>query len=356
MKVVLKFIAAVFITALTVVVLYAAYLFISYHRLGNMSLTPMGSVKRTAVPGEEYLMVSWNIGFGAYESDYSFFMDGGKESRARSPERLDNNLRAIADLLAAEGADYILAQEVDTYADRTFRMDEREYLKEALPADRYVSVFAQNFDSPYLFYPLTDPHGASESGIETFSRAKIKSARRIELPVEAGVMKILDLDRCYSVSRIPTEDGREFILYNVHLSAYTSDGTVATEQLRLLVADMQAEYEKGNICVAGGDFNKDLLGDSTRYWKAEKTDHAWAKPVPTELFDGLDLTLVVPFDENDPVPSCRNADAAYHEGQFVLTVDGFIVSDNVEVLSSEVIDTGFAYSDHNPVRLRFSFR
>ena len=58
-----------------------------------------------------------------------------------------------------------------------------------------------------------------------------------------------------------TDDIREMVLYDLHLSAYTSDGTIATEQLALLLADMQAEYEKGSWCVAGGDFKKYL--DST---------------------------------------------------------------------------------------------
>lgn len=114
-------------------------------------------------------------------------------------------------------------------------------------------------------YPLTQPHGASRSGLLTFSPVTITSANRVELPVETGVMKLLDLDRCYSVSRIPTNGSKELILYNLHLSAYTSDGTIATQQLKLLLADMQAEYEAGNWCVAGGDFNKDLLGDSAYY-------------------------------------------------------------------------------------------
>ena len=30
-----------------------------------------------------------------------------------------------------------------------------------------------------------------------------------------------------------------------------------------------------------------------------------------------------------------------------------MVSDNVEVLQSQVLDTGFAYSDHNPVKMTF---
>ena len=72
------------------------------------------------------------------------------------------------------------------------------------------------------------------------------------------------------------------------------------------------------------------------------------------MFDNTDVTLVAPLDENAPVPSCRNADGPYHEGQYVLTVDGFMVTPNVAVSAAEVIDTGFAYSDHNPVKMTFT--
>ena len=37
----------------------------------------------------------------------------------------------------------------------------------------------------------------------------------------------------------------------------------------------------------------------------------------------------------------------------MLTIDGFVVSDNVRVVSTQVADTGFAYSDHNPVEMVF---
>ena len=175
----------------------------------------------------------------------------------------------------------------------------------------------------------------------------------MELPIEAGVMKLVDLDRCYSVHRIPAADGRELVLYNVHLSAYTSDGTIAVEQLELLRADMQAEYEKGNWCIAGGDFNKDLLGQSEEIFGGSVEGYTWAQPLPEGIWDGTNLSLVAPLDETNPVPSCRNADAPYHEGQYVLTVDGFVVSDNVTVEQAVVEDTGFAWSDHNPVSMRF---
>ena len=65
------------------------------------------------------------------------------------------------------------------------------------------------------------------------------------------------------------------------------------------------------------------------------------------------ITLVVPFNEADPKASCRNPDKPYEVGDFVVTVDGFIKSANVEITESDVIDVGFKYSDHNPVYMKF---
>lgn len=350
-----KVLLCIVLAFVLVVGAYMAYVFIDYHRIGDMELTPEGDAAATELAaGKRYTVLSYNIGFGAYEDDYGFFMDGGTESWAWSEERLTANVDAIAAFLAQQKADFYLLQEVDIDSTRSYHVDERQRIYQALPGMSHV--FAQNYDSPFLMYPLTQPHGASKSGLLTFSPAAISSAKRVELPIENSVMKLVDLDRCYSVSRIPVDDSKELILYNLHLSAYTSDGTIATEQLKLLLADMQAEYEAGNWCVAGGDFNKDLLGDSVVWFGEADQDYSWAQPIPDGLFDGYDITLVAPLDENDPVPSCRNADSAYHEGQYVLTVDGFMVSKNVAVESAEVIDTGFRWSDHNPVKMVFTLQ
>ena len=350
-----KVLLCIVLAFVLVVGAYVAYVFIDYHRIGDMELTPEGDAAATELAaGKRYTVLSYNIGFGAYEDDYGFFMDGGTESWAWSEERLTANVDAIAAFLAQQKADFYLLQEVDIDSTRSYHVDERQPIYQALPGMSHV--FAQNYDSPFLMYPLTQPHGASKSGLLTFSPAAISSAKRVELPIENSVMKLVDLDRCYSVSRIPVDDSKELILYNLHLSAYTSDGTIATEQLKLLLADMQAEYEAGNWCVAGGDFNKDLLGDSVVWFGEADQDYSWAQPIPDGLFDGYDITLVAPLDENDPVPSCRNADSAYHEGQYVLTVDGFMVSKNVAVESARVMDTGFQWSDHNPVKMVFTLQ
>ena len=354
MKKVLKILAILLAAVVLILGGYVAYVFIAFHRIGNQTLTAEGAKPAAALEtGKEYGVLSYNVGFGAYEADYGFFMDGGDQSWAWSKERLDANLKKIASFVAAQDTEFCLIQEVDTDSTRSYHLDERRYFTEALPGRAYV--FAQNYDSPFLFYPLTQPHGASKSGLMTFSKFPVTAADRVELPIEEGFTKFLDLDRCYSKSRIPAGD-KELVLYNFHLSAYTSDGTIATEQLKLLAADMEAEYQKGNYCIAGGDFNKDILGDSSVYFGKADKEYTWAQPIAAGTFEGYHLKLVAPLDEENPVPSCRNADSAYHEGQYVLTIDGFLITPNVEAVNSAVIDTGFAWSDHNPVRMEFRLK
>jgi len=351
MKKALKIIGIVLAAIIVLAAGYLAYVFISYHRIGDQPIDVNGTASATIETGTEYKIVSYNIGFGAYEDDFGFFMDGGDRAWAWSKERLDTNLKNIANLLADQNADLYLVQEVDIDSTRSYHFDERTYLTSVFDGMAYT--FAQNYDSPFLFYPITQPHGSAKSGLLTFSSAAIKSAERVELPIESGLTKFLDLDRCYSKNRIPLANGKELVLYNLHLSAYTSDGTIATEQLKLLLGDMQKEYESGNYCIAGGDFNKDLLGDSSQYFGKADKEYTWAQPIPEGTFDGFNVRLIAPIDPGNPVASCRNADGAYHPGQYKLTVDGFMVTDNVEVLKADVIDVAFRYSDHNPVEMLF---
>ena len=329
---------------------YVAYVFLDYHRIpDNQTLDVYEQEPQPiAQTGQEYRVLTWNIGFGAYEDDYGFFMDGGTESWAWSEERLLQNLDEIGAVIESLDSDITLLQEVDFDSTRTYHVNEADLLRNyhGLEADT-DSVFAVNYDSPFLFYPFVRPHGASRSGLLTVSSLTVESALRRSLPVETGFTKLLDLDRCYRVTRIPVDNGKTLCLYDLHLSAYTSDGKIADEQLEMLLADMQQEYENGN-------FNKDLLGNSGEIFGVSTEGYTWAQPIKTELFEGKNLTLVAPLDENDPQPSCRNADAPYHEGQLLLTVDGFLVSDNVTVTGSLVYDTGFAYSDHQPVVMTFT--
>lgn len=335
---------------------YAVYVFGAWYRVEDKQTLEVQTIHDYGLDaalrtGETHRIASYNIGFGAYSTDYSFFMDGGKESRARSEKAVVENVTGAISAAASLDPDFLLLQEVDVDGTRSFHVDQW-----ALVCSQMYflhGTFAQNYDSPYLFWPLWEPHGANRAGIAVFSKYPIASAIRRQLPIESGVMKLVDLDRCYSVQRIPVpEEGREVVLYALHLSAYTSDGKIAEEQLEMLFADMLAEYEKGNWTIAGGDFNKDLLGNSGGIFGVSGPEYTWAQPVPEEMIpEGL--TIVAPFDAASPTPSCRNSDRPYGPDTFCVTVDGFIVSDNVDVLDAKVLDTGFQWSDHNPVFMDF---
>lgn len=369
LKIVLKTLVCVLLALLVLVAGYLGYYTLSYSRIGDKSIIPQEGTeaKQEKIPSTHVCtLLSWNVGFGAYSDDYSFFMDGGKYSRAFSREAVEENVDGVIRTTksAAEkystddDLDFICYQEVDFDSTRSYKVNEHGLLKAAFPG--YWSTYAQNYNSPYLIYPFNSPHGANKSGMATFSKYIVDSAKRVELPVEDGLKKIVDLDRCLSVNRIPVGNGKELVLINLHLTAYSSDGTIATKQLEQLLAICTEEYDKGNYVVCAGDFNKDLLGDSTAVFKKGGGDYSWAKPFETELLEGTNMSLVVPEESGEDdarvkTPTCRNADAPYNEEQYVITVDGFLVSANVKTVETGVIDTGFKYSDHNPVYLRFRF-
>lgn len=357
----LKICLGVLALLLVVVAGYIIYVFAAYYRVEDnqvLDVVPMnGADHGELTVNEIYRVASYNIGFGAYSDDYSFFMDGGKESRARSPQAVNDNISGAMEAVNEIGPQLLLLQEVDIRGTRSYHINELEQLIDNKVYGLFRNrTFAQNYDSPYLFWPLNAPHGANKAGMATCSAFPITSAVRRQLPIEDGIMKLVDCDRCYSVQRIPLADqSAELVLYNLHLSAYTSDGKIAEEQLEMLFADMLSEYQKGNYTIAGGDFNKDILGNSEEVFGISGPEYTWAQPIPAELVPE-EMRIVAPFDEENPVPSCRNADRPYGPDNYVVTVDGFIVSGNVEVVEARVWDTGFRWSDHNPVYMDFVLR
>ncbi|MBO4864348.1 MAG: endonuclease/exonuclease/phosphatase family protein [Eubacterium sp.] len=333
---------------------YVAYVFLTYSRIpDNQTLEVNGSATENAKVGEEYTVVSYNLGFGAYTADFTFFMDGGNESRARSKDSVINCINNTADIALSYNPDFVLFQEVDTDSTRSHHVDQSVLVNDKFAAaGSYDNVFAQNYHSAYLMYPIQEPHGASNSGILTESRFDITSSLRRSLPIATGFKKILDLDRCYDISRIPVEDGKELILINLHLSAYGTDASQGNAQLEMLFDDMKKEYDKGNYVIAGGDFNHDFTGDAKEYFNpGTDADYTWCQPFPDAIIpDGF---IKVDNYAEGMVASTRNTNIPYSPESFTVILDGFLVSDNITVNYVQNIDKGFEFTDHNPVVMKF---
>lgn len=303
-----------------------------------------------------FTIVSANLGFGAYGPDFDFFMDGGTGSVAPSAQYVTDNVNASAEAIGQLDPDLVLFQEVDIDATRSCGVDEYALLRDDYPA--MCSVFAQNYDSAFLAWPLYAPHGKNKAGMVTFARYQLSDSIRRSLPISESLSKFLDLDRCYSISRIQVSNGRELVVFNVHLSAYGADEEVLEGQRAMLFEDMQAERAAGNYVLAGGDFNHDMIGVSNEvYNNVTDTEASWAKPFDfASVPDGFSVASKAELDAGtfDSAATCRDAGRPYDGTNDRWVMDAFIYSDNITCIEQRTLDLDFAYSDHNPVYLRFS--
>ena len=103
----LKVIGTVAAILVGVVAVYVIYLFTTYHRIAdNLPLTVEQPTKKgtdvdALAIGTEYTALTYNIGFGAYTPDFSFFMDGGESSWAKSKESVLDTVQGAGDLVAS---------------------------------------------------------------------------------------------------------------------------------------------------------------------------------------------------------------------------------------------------------------
>lgn len=361
-----KFLIVVLSLFLLLVILvcsYMVYMNSSYYRIeDDLSLEVINNQKIILEKDTEYSILTYNIGFGAYDQEYSFFMDvgtmkdgtvmTGKSSRGMSQENVLKNTKGSIHLINELATDFILLQEVDVKATRSYQINQKEMIENSL--SHYGRVFALNFHAPYMLYPFYEPHGSVEAGLLTLSRYQISSAKRMSYPVDNGFFaKFFDLDRCFVITRYEVGNDKELVLINNHMSAYDEDGIIRAKQLELLNAMMKQEYDQGNYVIVGGDFNHVLNIDEEAFL-SEQLVPSWVNSLSDEeLPDGM---KIVNASNNLEVATCRASDIPYIKGVNYMTIlDGFIISDNI-VANAENIDADFMYSDHNPVKLTFKLK
>ena len=326
-KRILKIVGIAIAVIVVVLIGYIIYLYASYHRIeDNKKLKVESRIEQSKASeklstGKEYSALTYNIGFGAYTPDFSFFMDGGKSSWAKSKKSVISTVNGAGELVKS-----------------------------------YDCVFAQNYDSAFLFYPFTQPHGSSKSGLALFSKYSITDSLRRSFPVSTSFSKFFDLDRCYSISRVPVDNGKELVIFELHMSAYGNSDEIREGQINMLVSDLEKEYKAGNYVLCGGDFNHDL--------KASEDDsenrESWAYPFPRKKLPNEFSFCIdqLSDEEKDNLwNSARNADMEYKPGvTYTVTLDGFIISDNIECVKYDNINTDYTYSDHDPVYVKFKLK
>jgi hypothetical protein len=298
-------------------------------------------------PKESFTVLSWNIGYAALDAEQDFFMDGGTGIRPQSVDPVRENLAGIQRFIASRRADMVLIQEADVRSRRSWYVNEAAALLEYSPGS---SALALNFLCPLVPFPLPECIGPVSSGIVTLNAFQVDEAVRISLPNPfSWPVRTANLKRCLLAERIPlASGGRELVLVNLHLEAYERGGG-REAQTRALLDFLGREYEKGNYCIAGGDFNQSFPGFDENHFPVRNRDFF----VPGLLSPAL-LDPLWRFAADLETPSARLLNKPYsgrpEDTQFYF-IDGFILSPNVELLSVQTINLDFRYSDHNPVEI-----
>jgi exonuclease III len=361
MKKLMKGLLYLIITIIVIVAAYVLYVILTFYRIDdNTQLLVENNQKSIVEINQEYTLMTYNVGFGAYQQDYSFFMDCGTlktgeevcgaYGKGISEEDVLNNIETSINIASTHNLDFYFFQEVDKKSDRAFDINQYDLVTKEF--NEYSSVYGQNFHSSFLAYPLHDMHGASDAGLVSLSKYQIdESTRRTYSIPEGFPAKYMDLDRCFMVDRYNLENGKQLVLINSHMSAYDEGGTTRKKQLAELNAVMKEEFEKGNYVIVGGDFNHDIADSTDTFLSEEKT--------PTWIYDITDDDLtegysIVVADNSLQVATCRAAELPYVKGvNHVDIIDGFFVSKNITA-SSVNVETEYISSDHNPVILTFT--
>lgn len=113
---------------------------------------------------------------------------------------------------------------------------------------------------------------------------------------------------------------------------------------------VKGEYQKGNVIVAGGDWNQNPPGlTNDKFSNTDGYENFLLKAIEIDL---LPEKWKWCFDNN--VASNRSLRTAFNEKTTGTTVlDFFLLSPNTRIISVKTYDLAFQNSDHNPVRIEF---
>ncbi|HRW97641.1 MAG TPA: endonuclease/exonuclease/phosphatase family protein [Bacteroidales bacterium] len=292
-------------------------------------------------------LMTWNTGYACMGAEANFFYDGGTMMR---PEKVlhEKYLRNIQNTIKSESAaDFILLQEIDKKARRSYFSNQTEVLIKTLSG--HNAVFAVNYDVMFVPVPFSNPMGKVLAGLMSFSKYEPKTSNRISFSKNyPWPLRLFNLKRCFILQRFQLNNGFELVILNTHNSAF-DDGYLRISQISELRSIAITEYDKGNYVIIGGDWNINPPGFDPN--QISNGDLAVKKDIGSIPEDFMPVGWKWVFDPK--IPTNRYVDTAYRKKQTPTTIiDFFLVSPNIQLISSATSDLQFSNSDHNPLIIK----
>lgn len=314
--------------------------------------------------------ITYNMSYGIMDPDFTYFRAENKmangnstkggSSRATSKERVIINANGSAELVGKgvnSSVDFILFQNIDVDSTRSYYVDQKTILAESLST--MAGVFAEAGKSNYVFSPISSPLGRTDSRMATFSNKYIGHRIRYSLPSNSEFMsKYGTNDNCVILTRVRTASNKMLSIINVNVDIYENED-IRQKDLEAILRIMDFEHNTmGNYCLVGGTFGFLLNGTSGAFLNNMQSP-AWGKQLPESFNESVlkNIGFRITSDEialDQGIGTVRDMSVAYNKGgSYEAIVDGFIVSKDISVEKTAVIDNGYLYSSHNPVKITF---
>lgn len=298
---------------------------------------------------DSFSILIWNIGYAGLGAETDFFYDGGTMMR---PEKAwsDKYLAGIEQTLSRHPQDFYLLQEVDQDARRSYHIDQTKKLFQFNPS--LHPYFALNYKVNYIPMPWTNPMGSVAAGLLTASTYPAESSVRHQLPGAFGFPKqIFFLRRCLLVNEYPLSSGKKLIIVNLHNSAYDQSGILKKQENEYLKSQLQQWEQEGHYIVVGGDWNQCPPDFSALHFAKTPDVYSDTSHVDATLMKGW-KHIYDPYHATN-----RKNDKPFNkQTTFTTIIDFFLVSPNIEVQEIKTLANDFAFSDHQPVTMRFKLK
>ena len=286
---------------------------------------------------------TWNIGYSGLGAQTDFFYDGGKMVRP-SEDYVKSCFDSISNFIKQDSSNIWLLQEVDSMSRRSYELPQASLLSKLKAS--YFAFFALNYNVKFIPQPWLEPMGNVKSGLLTLSAFKPYKSERHQLPGVFGFPKQLYfLRRCLLVNYYKLENGKDFIVVNIHNSAYDDSGKLKKQEMDYLKSFLEKEYKNGNYIICGGDWNQCPPNWAYNTLAKGKEGDYFQTNVEAKFMNGWNWI----YDPN--VATNRKNDKPYSDKTFTTIIDFFLVSPNIKTIDCQAIDLNFAYSDHQPVKI-----
>ncbi|WP_224704130.1 endonuclease/exonuclease/phosphatase family protein [Devosia aquimaris] len=308
------------------------------------STTPPALATLPSAIGDQITLTTWNLGYAGLGAQSNFIADGGSALLPPSRATVDDNLAGIVRTIGEDSSDIRLFQEVSNKSPLSYWAPVRDAVAGQF-AD-WQTFYRPDVATRFIPFPLALDHG-------TFLAARYNplSVETLPLPSEPGAM-LGFLKRRYAIqiARFALQDRPgQLVVGNIHLSAFDDGGSTRQAQISAVLAFAEAEFAKGNHVIIGGDWNM-VLADPAWPDNTDQKYLFWIYPFPREA---LPAGWTIAADAT--TPSVRTLYKPYvADENYTTSIDGFLVSPNVSVVSVSTRDLGFAPSDHQPVTSVFN--